>query len=182
MNDERSAFEMSREKHDGPKPGAAKLRVVADNTRRVAVVEAPEDAPPFHVQATALAEDTSLVLSADTETIRDPDEHPIRIMTALYDEPTREPGSVVVKGTAPYHFLAIVHDFDQEPSFREAWVWDALGEILVQCKTRKVLALKLAPLGVGHGGLVFSRFRELLGVMLDETDRGCLKRIWLVTP
>ena len=172
---------MSLEKNGQPKRVATRLRVVADNTQRIRVVEAPEKAPPFQVQATALEEDTSLVLSADTKTIRDPAEHPIRIMTALYNEPAREPGGVVVKGTGPWRFLAIVHDFDQQPSFREAWVLSALSEIFTQCKTRGVLAIKLAPLGVGHGGLEFSRFRELLNAVLENTVSGCLKRIWLVT-
>lgn len=173
---------MSHEEDDGPRRGAVRLRVVADNTRRATVVEAPENTPPFHVQAIALEEDTSLVLSADTQTIRDPAEHPIRIMTELYEEPAREPGSVVVKGTAPYRFLAMVHDFDQEPSFREAWVRSALSEILVQCRTREVLTLKLEPLGVAHGGLALAGFRELLYTLLNETRSGCLQRIWLVTP
>ena len=61
-------------------------------------------------------------------------------------------------------------------------MWRALGEILDQCKTRKVLALKLAPLGTRHGGLEFSYFRQQLEVLLDNTECGSLKHIWLVTP
>ncbi len=172
---------MSRKKNIRPESGAPRLRIVADNPKRVRVVEAPEDAAPFQVQAVALEEDTSLVLSADSKTIHDSGEHPIRLMSALYAEPRRTPGSVVVKGANPSQFLAIIHDFDQEPSFREDWVWRALGEIFIECDNRKIPALKLAPLGTRYGGLTFSYFREQLDFLLNTTECDCLQQIWLVT-
>ena len=158
------------------------LRLEIDNSHRVRVVEALQDSPPFSVQADAVEEDTALVLSTDSSILYATHEHPVRVMTALYDEPARKPGSVVVQGSRPYHFSAIVHDFDQPISFREEWVCSALNEILLQCESRKILALKLAPVGTCHGTLTFSEFRQHLMTLLDHFEARSLKQIWLVTP
>ncbi len=157
------------------------LRVVVDNSHRVKVVEAPQDQPPFPIQAEAVEEDTALVLSADSSIIYDTDEHPISLMTALYEEPTRIPGSVVIQGSKPYLFSAIVHDFNQHLSFREEWVWSALNEILLQCEKKKITALKLSPIGTRHGTLAFSDFLQHLNSILARHEARSLKQIWLAT-
>jgi len=158
------------------------LRMVVDNSHRVRVVEAPQDNPPFSIQADAVEEDTALVLSADSSIIYDTDEHPISLMTALYAEPARIPGSVVIQGSKPYLFSAIVHDFNQHISFREEWVWCALNEILLQCESRKITALKLAPIGTRYGTLKFAEFHQRLLAFLDRHEARSLRQIWLVTP
>jgi hypothetical protein len=163
-------------------PERPRLELVGGTARRIALIEAAPSRPPFDVQAIALEEDTSLVLSASAAIREDADEHPIRTMTALYDHVAHAPGEVIVRGRNPYRFLAIVHDLDQEPSWREAWVSQALAEILRLCDAMGIAALGLEPLGAKHGRLPRARFRELLEASRPAERARRLQRIWLLRP
>lgn len=138
--------------------------------------------PPFRVQAFALEDDTALVLNAQPDVACKMDEHPIRIMTALYDDVPDSPGCVVVRGHRPFYLHAMVHDFDQEPSFKEAWVSAALSCVFQICEARQVRALALETLGCRHGRLRESKFFELLDAALDDRQFDFLGSVWLVTP
>ena len=135
---------------------------------------------PFPVQAMAVEDDTAHVLSARTDTVREPVDHPIRIMTALHDDEPRQPGGIVVKGRQPFWMLAMVHDFDQQPSFNVSWVSSALDAVLDACEARQVRALGLECLGVRHGTLDVVRFRTLLDERLDTRQLRFLRAIWLI--
>jgi hypothetical protein len=163
-------------------PERPRLELVGGTARRIALIEAAPSRPPFDVQAIALEEDTSLVLSASATIREDPREHPIRIMTALYDHVVHEPGEIIIKGRNPYRFLAIVHDLDQEPSWREVWVSQALAETLRLCDVMGITALGLEPLGAKHGRLPLARFRELLDAAQPAERAPRLQRIWLLRP
>ncbi|MDH3688237.1 MAG: hypothetical protein OEU36_01975 [Gammaproteobacteria bacterium] len=168
------------------RPKATHLQLVPASPRpncsldAVQLIESSEHCAPFFVDAMTFEEDTSLVLSADT-TVRDTGEHLVRIMTALYQEQSRPPGCVVVQRRHPYRFLAIVHDLEQQPSWREEWVVSALGEVFALCNTLHITALGLEPLGAKHGRLPLARFRELLNAALEAAPMGDLKKIWIVT-
>ena len=82
------------------------------------VVAAPYNRPPFKVDALAVEEDTFLVMSADRK-VHDTREPLIRIMTRVIETQPKDPGSVFVKGGSPLRFLAIVHDLNEEPTWRE---------------------------------------------------------------
>ena len=146
----------------------------------VRLVEAPEDNPPFSVDAIAVEEDTSLALSADI-TVRDPKQHPIRLMTELYTERSNEPGGIVVKGNNPVRLMAIVHDFDQEPSCREEWIAASLDRIFEQCARCGFDSLGLERLGTKHGRISRGKFRQLLDAALRNAVPGKLRRIWVIT-
>ena len=145
------------------------------------VVKAPRADAPFPIQAIAVEEDTSLVLSADIE-VRDPRQHPIRLMTELYNDPQRLPGSIVVKNTCPTYLLAIVHDFDQQPSWQAAWIVSCLENIFEICAQRQISALGLEPLGTKHGRLGENTFLQLLRKSMQSTEPNSLRRLWLITP
>ena len=92
------------------------------------IVTAPQSATPFEVDALAVEEDTWLIMSAEP-TMGDLQEHPIRLMTDLIEARPKPVGSVVVQGRNPMHFMAIVHDVNQDPTCREEWVHSALHAI-----------------------------------------------------
>lgn len=167
-------------------PGGPKLKLVAKATPRslaeaVRIVESKRESAPFAVQAMVFEEDTSLVLSADPQ-VRDPGEHPVRIMTSLFDHRPEVPGRVLVRGREPYRVLAIVHDLGEEPTWREEWIVAALEGVLSVCIRLRIEAIGLDPLGSRHGRLPLSRFRELLRGALRAAPPGELQRIWVVLP
>lgn len=116
---------------------------------------------PFDIQAVVIEEDTAMVLSADT-TIRIYDEHPIRLMTSLLDQPPELPGTIVTRGRSPYCFYAIVHDFDQDPSFREDWVASAIELALGKCVDLGIQGLATQMLGSTYGTQPADRFLDLV--------------------
>jgi len=164
-------------------------KLVWDRARRsceislgsVRIVVAPEDAPPYRVDAIAAEEDTFLVLSSDVEVVQ-PREHPIRVTNRAFTTNPAKPGSVVVSGNNPIRLLAIVHDLSREPSWREEWVASALREILLEVDRRNLQSLALPLLGTLHGSLEKRRFVSLLELALDGATPGCLKDLWLVSP
>ncbi|MBU2498592.1 MAG: hypothetical protein KKE57_06820 [Proteobacteria bacterium] len=145
------------------------------------IIAAPKDNPPFPVDAFAFEEDTFLVLSADT-TVRDPKIPLVRIMTRLIETQPQVPGKVLVRGTAPARLLAIVHDLNQEPSWKKEWVEKALEGILRAAEGRNFQAIALPLLGSVHGAMDNDRFVSLLGGILKRTPLHHLKRLWLIVP
>ncbi|MEJ2725473.1 MAG: hypothetical protein P8175_12665 [Deltaproteobacteria bacterium] len=145
------------------------------------IVAAPTKAPPFHVDAFALEEDTFLVLSADAQ-VRDPKMPLTRIMTRLIDTKPATPGSVLVRGGRPLRFLAVVHDLNQEPSWKEEWITQALSRIFQAAERRELQAVALQMLGTVHGSLEKSRFVFLLRTAIEDALFHHLKRLWLIVP
>ena len=147
----------------------------------LAIVAAPKDSPPFTVDAVAFEEDTFLVLSADRK-VRAPKESLVRLMTRVIETRPETPGSVLVKGKDPLRLLAIVHDLNQDPSWREEWIASALDGIFREAESRGLQSIALPFLGTLHGSLDKERFIKLLGSALERTSPSHLKRLWLVVP
>lgn len=145
------------------------------------IVAAPLDRPPFTVDAVAFEEDTFLVLSADRQ-VRDPKEHQVRVMTRVIETRPEKPGSVLVKGKRPIRLLAIVHDLNQDPSWREEWIAHALDGIFHEAERRRLHSIALPFLGTLHGSLDRERFVMLLRSALERLSAKHLKRLWLVVP
>ena len=145
------------------------------------VVAAPEGRPPFAVDAVAAEEDTFLVLSAEP-VVREPKVHPVRLWTQAIEAQPERPGSVLVRGKRPLRLLAIVHDLNREPSWREEWIASALDGIFREAERRKLQSIALPLLGAKHGSLEKQRFVMLLRRALKRTAPRCLKRLWLVMP
>ena len=94
------------------------------------MVAAPKDNPPFRVDALVAEEDTFLVLSADP-VVKEPRES-LEVMIGKISEIRPEvPGSVLVRRrrNSPFEFLAIIHDLDLEPSWKEEWISSTIDGI-----------------------------------------------------
>jgi len=148
---------------------------------RMRVTAAPKDAPPFPVEAIVFEEDTFLVMSADP-TPKDPKVPMVRIMTSLIETPPREPGSLVLQGRSPLRMLAIVHDFNQDPSWKEEWISRVLTKVFEEAESMNLQSLALPLLGTVYGSLEKRRFIELLVHTLQETGHKRLGSLWLVVP
>lgn len=145
------------------------------------VVVAPRDRSPFPVEAVAVEEDTYLVLSTPPR-LPLPAQHPIRVMTSLWELRPEPPGTVVVRGEQPLRLLAVVHDLNCDPTWREEWVVGAVDAILMEIARRQLTAVALPLLGCRHGRLTPERFVELLISSLARLAPDDLQRLWLLTP
>jgi len=142
---------------------------------------APKEWPPFLADALAEEEDTYLVLSADTE-VQETREQPGELMAELLKTNPAFPGSVMVKEGHPLSLLAVVHDLNQEPSWKEEWIVTALDGIFREAETRKLRSIALPMLGTLHGSLEKQRFLVLLREALERSSPEHLTRLWLVVP
>jgi hypothetical protein len=147
----------------------------------VRIVAAPEDQPPFPVEAMVFEEDTYLVLSAGWEKIES-DDHPLAVMVEALETEPEKPGRVVVYEENPLRFLAVVHDLDQEPSWREDWIEKALEEVFREAERRKLQRIALPFLGTKHGSLEKKRFAALFRESLKHYPSAGPLQVWLVLP
>ena len=145
------------------------------------LVAAPKDNPPFKVEALVAEEDTFLVLSADP-VVKEPRES-LEVMIEQANEIRPEvPGSVLVRRrrNSPLEFLAIVHDLNLEPSWKEEWISSALDKVFREAGVRKVRSIALPLLGTVHGSLEAERSATLLGDALRRGVPEDLQRLWLI--
>jgi hypothetical protein len=147
----------------------------------VQIFVGPGNMAPYPVDAWAAEEDTYLVLSADPEVVES-NEDPERVMAEVLATRPEEPGTVIIKGGHPLRLLAIVHDLNEEPSWKEEWVVRALDGIFQEADKRKVRSLALPLLGTLHGSLEKQRFLVLLREVLERRSPAHLTRLWLVVP
>jgi hypothetical protein len=159
-------------------PGSYPYKITRGSLK---IVAAPKDNQPFPVDAVALEEDTFLVLSAETA-VSEPGESLMRVMTKVIETRPEIPGSVLVKGKHPLRILAVVHDFNQEPTWREAWVESALRGIFHEVERRRLKSLALPFIGTLHGKLGKERFIRMLHEVLECTECRYLKKVWLIVP
>ncbi len=145
------------------------------------IVAAPKDAPPFPVEAVAFEEDTFLVMSADP-TVRDPKIPLIRIMSNLIETRPQTPGAVLVQGDAPVRLLAIIHDFNEDPSWKEEWIEKAFQGIFEAAERMRLRSLALPLLGTVHGSLDRCRSVQFLAESLHRRLLHDLLFLWLVVP
>jgi hypothetical protein len=145
------------------------------------VVASPKHAPPFLVDAFVFEEDTFLVMSADP-TVREPKESMVRIMSRLMETRPASPGSVLVRGKDPLQFLAIVHDFNEDPSFKEEWLASALEGIFKASESVQLRSLALPLIGSRYGLIKAERFVDLLESAIKGATLHHLRRLWLMVP
>ncbi|NJN45843.1 MAG: hypothetical protein HC808_04460 [Candidatus Competibacteraceae bacterium] len=145
---------------------------------QVYLVASPSAHPPFATDAVVLEEDTYLVLSADA-VVRHTEEHPIRLMTALFDQQPLELGCVVVRGN---RLLAVIHDLDRDPTCCEQWVSQALHVCLKQADQLGLRSLALPLLGSVHGRIPYTRSLILISEAVSALSFQALRRIWLIVP
>ncbi len=145
----------------------------------VQIFVGPENISPYMVDAVVFEEDTRLVLSADPEvTLVKEDKE--RVLAEAIATPPEKPGSLVIKNGVPLQVLAIIHDLNREPTWKEEWVASALDEILREARTRKLQSIALPLLGTRHGSLEKKKFIALLRQALERNKPVYPKRLWLV--
>ena len=165
----------------------SKLSLISDDfgragrLGRVHVVVAPEDAPPFSVEAVAVEEDTHLLLSSEGE-IEEPEEDFERLVEAAAERSPRTPGSVLIRKAKPLQILAIVHDIDCEPTWREEWVASAINGIVEEAEWRRLAAIGIPLIGTRHGNIEMRRVALWLGRCLSRTQFRHLERVWVIAP
>jgi hypothetical protein len=173
---------MGKQEDHGPK-----LRFVRNGRHSaitigsIQVFVGPENMAPYPVEAWVSEEDTYLVLSADTE-VFESNQEVEPIMAQLLATSPATPGSVIIKNGYPLRMLAIIHDLNQEPSWKEEWVVNALDRILRETESRRIRSLALPLLGNMHGSLGRPRFLALLREALERRSPKDLQRLWLVVP
>ena len=145
------------------------------------IVASSENDPPFKVDAMAMEEDTFLVLSADKR-VRPVKEPLIKVMTRVINTQPRRPGSVIVQERTPLRLLAIIHDLNEEPSWREDWVTSALVGIFHEAERRKLRSIGIPFLGTLHSTMESQRFLVLLRSSIEHVSLHHLKQVWLVVP
>lgn len=155
------------------------LRPVHSESLRIVI--APAHRMPFAVDAVVAEEDTYLVLSADRKA-REVSEHPVRVMTEAFLAKPAQPGTVLVRGARPYRMLAVVHDLNQDPTWTEDWVANALSAVFHEAEKRGMESLALPFIGTVYGTLDPERFLQLLKDALAKTPLIHLRRLWLVAP
>jgi hypothetical protein len=156
-------------------------RICEARVGKLRVAAAPKDTPPFPVEAFVFEEDTFLVMSADP-TPKDPKVPMVRIMTSLIETQPRVPGTVVLQGRSPLRILAIVHDFNHDPSWKEEWIDNVLRSVFQKVANLGLHSLALPFLGTIHGSLDKRRFIELLVRALQGAGHSHLRFLWLVVP
>ena len=103
-------------------------------------------------------------------------------MTDVINAEPEPVGSVVVRKGHPLRFLAIVHDVNQEPTWKEEWIVTALKHVFQESEKRKISAMGLPLLGTKHGRLDKLRFVVLLAEVLNHIVWDHLKQLWLIVP
>ena len=165
-----------------------KLSLISDEFGRagrlgpVHVVVAPEHAPPFPIDAIAVEEDTHLLLSSDDDVVTEPDEEFEALVEAASNKIANTPGSVLVRKTKPLQFLAIVHDIDCKPTWREEWIASAINGTVEEAEWRRLASLGIPLIGTRHGNVEMRRVALWLGRCLSRTSFRYLKRVWVIAP
>lgn len=149
--------------------------------RDIQLIISPGNPPPFQIEAQVIEQDTARVLDA-THPVSYPSESTEQLITQAVETPALTPGSVLVTSDSPLQFLAVVHDFDQEPSCREKWILEALRGIWRESEQRQLQSIVMPLLGTWHGHLKIERFFELLHRVVEPVPTVHLKRLWLVVP
>ena len=147
----------------------------------VRVAAAPQDTPPFAVDAQTFEEDTNLILSTE-QIIQEPKESVDELVREMVHARRPRPGDVVVKGGRPLRLLAVVHDIERKPTWREEWVAKALGGVFREAERRRVHSVAIPILGAIHGSLETGRFVELLAEALAGAQAKHLAKLWVVVP
>lgn len=145
------------------------------------VVAGPIGRAPFPIDAFVLEEDTYRILNA-TNTLHETCEHPVRTLTEAFLFSPARPGTVITTGRHPLYLHAIVHDLDQNPTWREEWIKSCLQTIFHEVGKRNLMTLALPILGTVHGSFSTLRFMEFLRETLDRSPVPSLKRLWLIGP
>ncbi len=144
------------------------------------IIAASEDEPPFDVDGIAFEQDTLLIMGRDR--IDYPSESFDQLISRMHEMPSLTPGTVLVRGKHPFRFLAVIHDVNQVPTWKEEWVNNALDGIFQECERAKIESVGIPLIGTLHGTLGKQRFIVLLKSAIERASLEYLKNLWLIIP
>ena len=139
---------------------------------------------PSPVDAAVIEQDTQLLLDPFSDIKHVPEPYAKLIEQGMQSLKSNNvpPGSVLVRRGTPLKLLAVVHDINLEPSWREEWVAEALQEIFGIVAKRRLTSIAMPMLGTVHGRLAPQRFIDMLGKAYRGGDVSCLKHVWIFAP
>ena len=133
------------------------------------------------IEAHVFEEDTYLVLSA----AREVDEEftpPQGVLARMEGSLPAEPGSLILREGDPMRILAVVHDLDRDPTWKESWVSKALTELFREAEERGICELLVSLFGPVRGGMPARSFLQLLSEVMRARARGTDVRVWIELP
>lgn len=148
---------------------------------QVSIQIGPQQRPPFPVSAIVVEQDTAMLLD-DEPAIYTPTDslQLLREEVERFREP--QPGSVVTQRGRPRRLYAIIHDLEQEPTWREEWIVDALKVLFSEASRLHLENLAMPLLGTRFGKLSSQRFIELLSNTLQHYPPSRPLKLWLIAP
>lgn len=147
----------------------------------IKLIAAPRKCPPAKIDALVFEEDAFLIISDEPEYIPPP-KHPIRLMSDIANFKPQVPGTVVIKGENPIRMLAVVHDVNQDPTWKEEWIEKAVCSVFQKAEILKLRTLGLPMIGTKHGKLTYQNFSKIFARALRTCVFKYLKLIWLIIP
>jgi len=151
------------------------------NIYDIDIIVLPEKLATANVDALVEEQDTALILSRPDK-ITDSDNKPSWVLAnQLESQNLYQPGSIIKRRGQPLRLLAIVHDFDNEPSWHSAWIKQALQNILNICKVDGLKSIRFPVLGAQYGRFELQAFLQLLVNALRK-QTGALQEIYLIVP
>jgi hypothetical protein len=147
----------------------------------VSIQLGPQQRPPFPVSAVVVEQDTAMVLD-DEATLFVPTDS----LQQLHEEVERfrepEPGSVVIQRGRPRRLYTIIHDLEQDPTWREEWISAALETLFHETERLRLASLAMPLLGTRFGKFSSHRFIELLCNALHSAPQLRPLKLWLIAP
>jgi len=131
--------------------------------------------PPFDLDGEVREEDTALLLSAECQI--SPSALPLATQAAVA-RPLK-PGTAALRHGSPMQLLAVIHDLDREPTWREAWICGALRHALRLAEEHRLANLAIPLLGTAHGRIDIRRALYLTLRTLSKRRSRSLRCIWL---
>ena len=151
------------------------------HTNDVEIAIAPNQFPPFPVNAIVEEQDTALILG-ETNEIRNPGDKPAwYLANTLESQPLLTPGQVIIRDTRPLRLQAIIHDLEEDPSCNELWIFQIIQQIFDIADTRAIHAIQMPLLGTRFNSNIKTGqfFNILLEIMMKRNvnyfTTNCLK-------
>lgn len=155
--------------------------IFATSIGPVELIIAPPELPPFKVDAIVEEQDTNLLLGI-APYISEPYESYEKLVSQMISQQPRLPGEVIVKGNHPMRFLAVIHDLELKPTWKEEWIANALGQIVKESENNSIKTIAMPVLGSIYGSLDYENFIALFRSALPIENFSYPEKIWLIVP
>ena len=147
----------------------------------VDIAIAPQQFPPFQVDALVEEQDTAMLLG-ESHSLPSGENKPVwYFANKLESKNLPTPGQVVVRDTQPLRLQAIVHDLDAEPSCSELWIFQAIQQIFDTAESRDLQAIQMPLLGTRYSQITSTQFFTILLEIIVRKRPAPIGKIWLVS-